>query len=75
MCARPWAAVSPNQPARASAFHSGAIAPASAGTHEHAVGTRRRRRRARPFSSSYTSAPVAAARAASTDPSSSRNQR
>ncbi len=42
--------------------------------------TARRRRpaatpAARSFSSSYTSAPVAAARAASTDPSSSRNQR
>ena len=31
--ARPWAAVMPNQAARASAFHSGAIAPASAGSH------------------------------------------
>ena len=33
-CARECAAVSPNHPPRAFAFHSGAIAPASAGTHE-----------------------------------------
>ena len=32
--ARPCAAVIPNQPARACEFHSGAIAPASAGIHE-----------------------------------------
>ena len=33
-CARPCAAVIPNHAARAEAFHSGAIAPASAGSHE-----------------------------------------
>ena len=32
--ARPCAAVTPNQPARARAFHSGAMAPASAGTQD-----------------------------------------
>ena len=32
--ARPWEAVIPNQAARACEFHSGAMAPASAGTHE-----------------------------------------
>ena len=32
MCGRPCAGVSPNQLARARAFHSGVIAPASAGS-------------------------------------------
>ena len=71
--ARPCAAVMPNQPARAWAFHSGAIAPASAGTHSTpsapggAAGER--------VQQLVDVGAALAARTASSPPSSSRNQR
>src|SRR5262245_58902000 len=64
-CGRPCAAVTPYQPARARGFHSGAIAPASAGTQttpSDPAGASS----ASAFSDSYD---------APSDPSSSRNHR